>query len=441
MKDNILNNLEKFSKKYDIAKQEGTASFLMCASIWVEGFCGKYFTDNYKTSQPGWFWLFSGCHGMHIFDEKAYSGTTEEQLNEFVKNKNTKVIKKYFQYEKEVKEKYSIFLKQKLDNLSNSNLRKEILAYATLANKFSATSVFCEAMSNDILIKYHPIFGGEDSKLDLFMNLCTSPIFESIAVRRDKLILKYLEQKRADYKKIQWIFSDYFSTKRLDEIPGVLKSYKKSKLLKEINSNKKQLEENISKYKEIEQFSLKIRNFIQFSQVCMKIRDNRRDAFSKLETILYNYVQEYFKRLNLNENDIIHSFYPDFKREQDPAEYSKILQKRKKGVLMQFELGEKLKFTEEFCDFDSTREKIISIIEGDKLQNQEIKGQIASKGKSLGRVSIMLSANDFKKFKKGDVIVASMTRPDYVPLMKEASAIITDEGGITCHAAIVAREL
>ena len=42
---------------------------------------------------------------------------------------------------------------------------------------------------------------------------------------------------------------------------------------------------------------------------------------------------------------------------------------------------------------------------------------------------------------KGDIIIAPMTRPEYVPLMEKASGIITDEGGITCHAAIISREL
>ncbi len=56
-------------------------------------------------------------------------------------------------------------------------------------------------------------------------------------------------------------------------------------------------------------------------------------------------------------------------------------------------------------------------------------------------VKIVLSSTDFAKFNKGDILVASMTRPEYVPVMKKAKAIITDEGGITCHAAIVSREL
>ncbi len=45
------------------------------------------------------------------------------------------------------------------------------------------------------------------------------------------------------------------------------------------------------------------------------------------------------------------------------------------------------------------------------------------------------------KFSKGEILVSGMTRPEFVPLMKKAKAIITNEGGITTHAAIVSREL
>jgi pyruvate,water dikinase len=44
-------------------------------------------------------------------------------------------------------------------------------------------------------------------------------------------------------------------------------------------------------------------------------------------------------------------------------------------------------------------------------------------------------------FQEGEILVTGMTRPEFVPLMRRAAAIVTDEGGITCHAAIVSREL
>lgn len=72
-------------------------------------------------------------------------------------------------------------------------------------------------------------------------------------------------------------------------------------------------------------------------------------------------------------------------------------------------------------------------------QENTIKGFIANQGKITGIARIIHDYND--SIDKGEILVASMTTPEYGPLMKRAGAIITDEGGITCHAAIVAREL
>lgn len=78
----------------------------------------------------------------------------------------------------------------------------------------------------------------------------------------------------------------------------------------------------------------------------------------------------------------------------------------------------------------------------DETENvSEIKGMIASLGCVRGKVKIVESVQEIKKVEDGDIIVAVMTRPDYLPAMKKAIAFVTDEGGITCHAAIVAREM
>jgi pyruvate,water dikinase len=58
-----------------------------------------------------------------------------------------------------------------------------------------------------------------------------------------------------------------------------------------------------------------------------------------------------------------------------------------------------------------------------------------------GRASKIMSLKDISSFKAGDILVTEMTDPDWVPVMKMASAIVTDKGGRTCHAAIVSREL
>ena len=70
-----------------------------------------------------------------------------------------------------------------------------------------------------------------------------------------------------------------------------------------------------------------------------------------------------------------------------------------------------------------------------------IKGMPASPGKVTGIVKIIKSTESFPKFNHDDVLVSSMTRVEFMPVVRKASAIVTDEGGITCHAAIVSREL
>ena len=71
----------------------------------------------------------------------------------------------------------------------------------------------------------------------------------------------------------------------------------------------------------------------------------------------------------------------------------------------------------------------------------DIHGTCASNGKVSGVVRVCQTKEDLVNFKKGEILVVTMTRPEFVPAMKKALAIITDEGGITSHASIVSREL
>ncbi|MYJ57718.1 MAG: phosphoenolpyruvate synthase [Chloroflexi bacterium] len=68
-------------------------------------------------------------------------------------------------------------------------------------------------------------------------------------------------------------------------------------------------------------------------------------------------------------------------------------------------------------------------------------GSPASPGVASGRIRVILNARETSSIGEGDVLVAEMTTPDFVPAMKRAAAIITERGGRTCHAAIISREL
>ncbi|MCK4744697.1 phosphoenolpyruvate synthase [Candidatus Parcubacteria bacterium] len=77
------------------------------------------------------------------------------------------------------------------------------------------------------------------------------------------------------------------------------------------------------------------------------------------------------------------------------------------------------------------------------LENKKPIAVGASVGSKIGtgKTNIILNTSEIKKFKKGQILVTKMTDPDWVPIMKMASAIVADNGGRTCHAAIVSREL
>ncbi len=70
-----------------------------------------------------------------------------------------------------------------------------------------------------------------------------------------------------------------------------------------------------------------------------------------------------------------------------------------------------------------------------------VRGLSASTGRASGRVRVLLSPREGSQLQTGEVLVAPMTSPDWVPAMRRAAALITDGGGITCHAAIISREL
>lgn len=102
-----------------------------------------------------------------------------------------------------------------------------------------------------------------------------------------------------------------------------------------------------------------------------------------------------------------------------------------------------------YYEFGKKKPVFITGLEADKIIAEfsavplirELKGMIASAGRVKGRVKIILKEHQFNKFEDKEILVTTMTRPEFIPIVRKASAIITDEGGLTSHAAIVSREL
>ena len=90
----------------------------------------------------------------------------------------------------------------------------------------------------------------------------------------------------------------------------------------------------------------------------------------------------------------------------------------------------------EFFDHEVEEEDVVV-----NSGTDELRGTTAFSGKVQGEVCIVNEPSQLHKMNEGDVLVAIATTPSIVPAMKKAIAIVTEEGGLTCHAAIVSREL
>lgn len=82
-----------------------------------------------------------------------------------------------------------------------------------------------------------------------------------------------------------------------------------------------------------------------------------------------------------------------------------------------------------------------TVLAEEKIDVKEFKGQVACVGKVQGIVKIVNTTSDMGKVNDGDILVSIATNPDILPAMKKAIAFVTEQGGITSHAAIVAREM
>lgn len=122
-----------------------------------------------------------------------------------------------------------------------------------------------------------------------------------------------------------------------------------------------------------------------------------------------------------------------------------------RGELAQRELNERLRYSVVVWEKGKKNAKVVSGLKGRVWEKKTltknigsskiIRGTLASPGNARGRVRILLRAKDSDQLKKGEVLVTFMTSPDFMPAIRKCSAIVTNLGGVTCHAAIISREL
>ena len=161
-------------------------------------------------------------------------------------------------------------------------------------------------------------------------------------------------------------------------------------------------------------------------ELLFEFRNNYDYILYKAEEYLLKYIysklddkyKEYIKFISLKELNKLPSI--------------KILEKRKQGYIYNGKINV-------YTDYEKWLNK--NNININKIDSSDLNGDVAYFKDAIGRACLVFSEKDFVKVKKGDIIISPMTTPKFTVLFDKINGIITDEGGITCHAAIVSREL
>jgi phosphoenolpyruvate synthase/pyruvate phosphate dikinase len=175
-------------------------------------------------------------------------------------------------------------------------------------------------------------------------------------------------------------------------------------------------------------------NLIRITENFSYIQDERKKYVLIANHYERLFMKEIARRKKLPIKLVEYLVYPETK--QDKFDKQKLKKRVKSCVCIQDNKGF---YIYEGSEVDKLHDKLFG--KEKKKDITEVKGLCASKGKARGSVKIIQKTHDLINFKEGDILLSSMTRPEMVVAMKKAAAIVTDEGGITCHAAVVSREL
>jgi|GEM_PF-1156336 len=276
-----------------------------------------------------------------------------------------------------------------------------------------------------------PVYGSfeEDYKIAFCTFVVQGEVFPSLAEK-----CQYFYSSYGGSKSLEWIekelrneYGEYFNQKAARD------------LLNQVHTTQQSRHSVYTRW--LSELGKKQKILVEYIQKIIRIRDTRKSFVSRGFTIIWRIAENIVKEAGISKKAIPFLTVDDFF--QDIAYFIKNKEKienRKKGFCC-YDDYEGQQYSG-YCDFEKERDRILPLFRNREVDRQnQVYGEIGSSGKVTGRCKVILKSEDAIGFTVGEILVAGMTRSDYLPLMKRAAAFVTDEGGITCHAAIVAREL
>jgi phosphoenolpyruvate synthase/pyruvate phosphate dikinase len=357
--------------------------------------------------------------GVYYYPDYHLSGFSGEVVKRIFSSKEHFLRLKKVTLAKEKK----LLLKNQEKNLRD--FFKDFLAYQPALAIYHICDDLIEDKVRSALLE--KVSAQEADRLMSLLNLPVKPNLDYLMKRW------FLKSKNVDrfIKKYSWTFSRYGEHRFLNyqEALGLLAEWSQDKSLSGVDKNRAATKKAIFRAKKILQ---KKAYYVDIMQFFIYYRTHRTDIMNKVFFSYYDRLVLFAHQIGLSHEELLLCSYDELVSRKIPSK--KILQARKAGSVVCFSRGEttivtgaRINYFRKLC------------LQKEKLD--AIGGRVAFPGIISGVVRVIKNRSDFHKFKNKEILVSSMTTPSMVPIMKKAAAFVTDEGGITCHAAILAREM
>lgn len=277
----------------------------------------------------------------------------------------------------------------------------------------------------------------EDKRLVEILQKDIGQIKEEI--KKESEIISNLKNHAKDFgwlNKNYWMGTPFEWHDYLPQIKTLLEkncNEELEKITKDDEEKRKRFEETV---KELN-FSDELLEEIKILQKMIFFHTRRIETFFISEHLCQNLIRAVIEKLAIPKEEL---YYAAPKEILDALYGREIpnrvkLQERQKGYAI-YSLDQEL-----YVFSGRDLERVLKIQKEIKLEERILKGTSVYSGIVKGGVRIIKSKTDLKNIKQGEIVVTPMTDVDYTPYLGKVSAIVTDEGGITSHAAIISREL
>lgn len=427
-------------------KVKGQPLFLLNGPFSPLAICMPWTTDNDPSTCHLPFIFFNkGRETQGVMGEDNYKQHSKEVFGKYL---NGTFDIAYLQgiYDESCKDINSLYEKvftEDITSWDDATLAEAIGKSAYNLRHLGGRTLYIETFDKDIADEVAQ--GAQRAALDVVWERAVHPVFESFDVRRKRQLKEIVKQYGTGdeaARKATFIFTDYFLPKSISVIKDELS---RADTTQEGATDVIKHDEKAQYETWLDTLPTGQKVMVLFVQFVMELRDLRKDPIAMSQATSAELAFEMIKRAGMPA-DITHaiSAWEYQKGIQWLQDNKEELLKRADGVLFFIDdNGEQDSEMYVECVSSEVIKDDLTELLSPSLGSSEIKGQSASKGQYVGVVRVIRDAEspEAKDFQEGEILVTSMTRPEFVPLMKKAGAIITDEGGVTCHAAIVSREL